>query len=79
MTALPGPIRCHTQSELRICGWRRDFARQARLAFVFSCNLGNVLDDTKRRRGAETAYREAIRLDPGLAIAHNNLGFLLKV
>jgi Flp pilus assembly protein TadD len=42
-------------------------------------NLGTVFVKRRRYREAETAYREAIRLDPGLAMAHNNLGVVLKV
>ena len=40
-------------------------------------HLGDVLREPDRFPEAEAAYREAIRLDPALAAAHVNLGFLL--
>ena len=40
-------------------------------------NLGAVLQARKDLSGAEAADREAIRLDPNLALAHNNLGIVL--
>ncbi len=44
---------------------------------VFHFNLGNVLARLVEREGAERAYREAIRLCPQFADAHNNLADLL--
>jgi tetratricopeptide (TPR) repeat protein len=40
-------------------------------------NLGNVYRDMSRFHDAETCYRQAIRYDPGLAMAFNNLGISL--
>ena len=40
-------------------------------------DLGAVLQARKDLSGAEAADREAIRLDPNLALAHNNLGIVL--
>jgi tetratricopeptide (TPR) repeat protein len=42
-------------------------------------NIGTSLIERNRWEDAEAGYREAIRLDPKLAIAHNNLGRLLLV
>jgi protein O-GlcNAc transferase len=36
--------------------------------------LGQVLNEQQRFAEAEAACREAIRLDPGLAVAHSGLG-----
>src|SRR5262249_48736099 len=40
-------------------------------------SLGNALGDRRDRAGAEAEYREALRLDPNLAMAHNNLAWHL--
>jgi tetratricopeptide (TPR) repeat protein len=50
-------------------------ATQSALAHV---ERGNLLLNQRRFADAEAAYREAIRLDPGLAVAHNNLGNVLE-
>ncbi len=39
--------------------------------------LGLALGQQGDRAGAETEYREAVRLDPKFAVAHANLGLLL--
>ena len=41
-------------------------------------NLGNLYFRTGARSAAETAYREAIRLDPNHAAAHHDLGVVLR-
>lgn len=41
-------------------------------------NLGNVLWRRGDLEGAETSYREVLRLDPGNANAHENLDRLLR-
>ncbi|KAH3738543.1 protein O-mannosyl-transferase TMTC1-like [Dreissena polymorpha] len=41
-------------------------------------NYGNVLKDRGQRDDAVAHYREAIRLDPAYASAHNNIGTLLS-
>jgi len=40
-------------------------------------NLGVIASKQGRRRRAEAFYRQAIKLDPACAIAHNNLGVIL--
>ena len=42
-------------------------------------DAGNRLFSEYRYADAEAAYREAIRLDPGNADAHNDLGYLLVI
>ncbi len=43
---------------------------------VYQNNLGNALRSLGRRDEAEAAYQEALRLDPGYALAWYNLGAL---
>src|SRR5271166_6411952 len=40
--------------------------------------LGVIHQDRQDWAGAESHYRQAIRLDPDLAEAHNNLGVVLQ-
>ncbi len=40
-------------------------------------NLGNALMQQEKSREAFRSYLEALRLDPGLALAHHNMGILL--
>ena len=54
---------------------RPETAGQSASAHV---DRAKLLYDQRRYADAEAASREAIRLDPGLAIAHNNLGAALR-
>lgn len=41
-------------------------------------NLGNLLKDGGDLKGAEKAYKAALKIDPYFAIGHYNLGLTLK-
>jgi len=41
-------------------------------------NLGNLLKDEGDLKGAEMAYKAALKIDPGFAAGHYNLGMTLK-
>src|SRR5262245_4893903 len=49
-----------------------------RLHSIFHLNLGKALMGKSQLEQAEAECREALRLNPGLAEAHNNLGAVLR-
>jgi tetratricopeptide (TPR) repeat protein len=56
---------------------REEAARKARAA-AERMGTGKALYEQHRYAEAEAAYKEAIRLNPGLADAHSSLGFALR-
>jgi tetratricopeptide (TPR) repeat protein len=63
------------QPDLAIPSYERALALEPNAHVYF--NYGNALAAAHAPARAETAYREAIRLDPGYYPAYGNLGFLL--
>jgi Flp pilus assembly protein TadD len=74
---------CTTCTWQQISCWRDSISlwehevRVAKNNWAAHSNLGSALQEKGRLDEAVVAFREAIRLNPDLAIPHNNLGFAL--